>query len=131
LIKEGCASDYNKKKRGYIRPANSGTVILITRWKPSYYQKLWLDLDSDEWIDQLSPQPETLRKWQESKQTDEDWQTYLDEFNPQMKESGSVAAMKRLSQRVKNGETITILCYCKHKIHCHRYIIKWMIESLL
>ena len=46
-----------------------------------------------------------------------------------MKEAKPVEAIERLRQRVKNGETITLLCYCKPEDHCHRNIIKSLIEG--
>ena len=49
--------------------------------------------------------------------------------NPQMKETKPVEAIERLCQRVKNGETITLLCYIRPEDHCHRNIIKSLIEG--
>ena len=46
-----------------------------------------------------------------------------------MKELKSVEAIEALRRRVKKGETITLLCYCKEGEHCHRDIIKSMIEE--
>ena len=42
-----------------------------------------------------------------------------------------VKKIEELRQRVNNGETITLLCYCKKGQHCHRDIIKSMIEGQL
>lgn len=122
MIKTGYASDFSKK---HPRPPDSGTVILITRGMPFNW------LDYDEHIRVLSPQRKTLKKWRKSKGTEEDWKIYLNDFEPQMKASEPLAAMNKLSQRVKNGETITLLCYCDPKLHCHRYTIKSLIESIL
>lgn len=119
MIKTGYASDFKKNNP---RPPNSGTVILITRGRPFPW------LDYDEWQRVLSPQKETKDRWLTSKKTEQDWKIYLDDFNPQMKETKPVEAIERLRQRVKNGETITLLCYCKPEDHCHRNIIKSLIE---
>ena len=100
-----------------------GTLILITRGRPY----AWLEYD--EWKPVLSPQPKTLYRWKHnSKQSEDDWKIYLDEFNPQMKGKEPLAAIEALRERVKNGETITLLCYCKPFKKCHRYIIKSLIE---
>ena len=99
-----------------------GTVILITRLRPYPW------LDYDEWQQVLSPQRKTLKRWLDSKKS-EDWKIYLSEFRPQMKESKPVAAIQKLRERVNNGETITLICFCKPFKHCHRYIIKSLIES--
>jgi uncharacterized protein YeaO (DUF488 family) len=119
-IRTGYASDFKKKNP---RPANSGTVILITRGRPYPW------LDYDEWIRVLSPQPQTKDRWLTSEKTEKDWKIYLDDFYPQMKEPKAVEAVAALRQRLKNGETITLLCYCEPKEHCHRDIIKSLIED--
>ena len=41
------------------------------------------------------------------------------------------ATMNVLSQRIKKGETITLICYCKSEAHCHRYVIKSLLKPLL
>ncbi len=83
----------------------------------------------DEWIKDLAPKEDTLNKWQDSKRTEEDWKRYTVMFYPQMKESESVDRIEELRQRSNNGETITLLCYCEKGEHCHRYIIKSMIDN--
>ena len=120
LIKTGYASDFSKKRP---RPSDSGTVILITRLPPYGW------VDKDEWIQVLSPKPKTLFRWLDSKQTEEDWKIYLNDFEQEMKASEPVAAINKLRQRVRNGETITLLCYCKPEAHCHRYTVKSLIEE--
>ena len=46
------------------------------------------------------------------------------------KEIKAIEAIEALRQRVKKkGETITLLCYCKEGEHCHRDIIKSLIEE--
>ena len=120
MIKTAYASDFNKKK---TRPPNSGTAVLITRGRPYPW------LDYDEWSIDLSPLRGTLSKWKKSKQTEEDWKRYRVKFVPQMKESKAVNKIEELRQRSKKGETITLLCYCEKGKHCHRYIIKSLIEN--
>lgn len=46
-----------------------------------------------------------------------------------MKESKAVDKIEELRQRSKKGETITLLCYCEKGTHCHRYIVKSMVEG--
>ncbi|MGI0033150.1 MAG: DUF488 family protein, N3 subclade [Nitrososphaeraceae archaeon] len=38
-------------------------------------------------------------------------------------------AIAELRRRSSSGETIALLCYCKEGEHCHRYIIKSLIEE--
>ena len=67
MIKTGYASDF---KKNTPRPANSGTVILITRGRPFPW------LDYDEWQRVLSPQKETKDRWLNSKKTEQDWKLF-------------------------------------------------------
>lgn len=115
-----------KTKRIYEPKDDSdGTRILITRkWPPGQKKDRF-----DEWIKDLAPKEDTLNKWEDSKRTEEDWKRYTVMFYPQMKESESVDRIEELRQRSNNGETITLLCYCEKGEHCHRYIIKSMIDN--
>jgi uncharacterized protein YeaO (DUF488 family) len=124
MIKTACASDFYKKKPGYTRPPDSGTVILITRGRPYPW------LDYDEWKQVLGPRYDTLNRWKTGEKTERDWKRYEKEFLPQMKEKQAVEAIEGLRQRTnKKSETITLLCYCPEGQHCHRHIIKSMIEE--
>lgn len=120
MVKTGYASDFNRKNP---RPANSGTVILITTGR----RFPWLDCD--EHIRELSPDRGPKDEWMRSKKTPKDWKRYLDKFFPKMKGEAAVSKIKELRSRSDNGETITLLCYCKPGQHCHRDIIKAMIEK--
>ncbi|TLX83789.1 MAG: DUF488 domain-containing protein [Thaumarchaeota archaeon] len=46
-----------------------------------------------------------------------------------MKEQPAREAIAELGQRSSSGETITLLCHCGKGQHCHRYIIKSLIED--
>lgn len=115
-----------KTKRIYDPKEDSdGTRILITRKWPRGQKKDRFD----EWIKDLSPEEDTLNKWEDSKRSEEDWKRYSVKFYPQMKESKAVDKIEELRQRSKKGEIITLLCYCEKGEHCHRYIVKSMIEG--
>ena len=123
MIKTACASDFNKKKVGYVRSPIIGTLILITRGRPYPW------LDYNEWKQVLSPSRETKDRWLKSKRTESDWKRYEEEFIPQMKKREAIKSIEGLCLRANKGETITLLCYCKKGQHCHRYIIKSLIEK--
>ena len=115
-----------KTKRIYDPKEDSdGIRILITRKWPRGQKKDRFD----EWIKDLSPEEDTLNKWEDSKRTEEDWKRYSVKFYPQMKESKAVDKIEELRQRSKKGETITLLCFCEKGEHCHRYIVKSLIEG--
>lgn len=80
------------------------------------------------WYKKLSPEEDTLKKWWNSKKT-EDWKKYLSKFLPQMKGSDAVGKIDELRERSKKGEIITLLCHCRPAEHCHRYIIKSKIKG--
>jgi uncharacterized protein YeaO (DUF488 family) len=46
-----------------------------------------------------------------------------------MKKNKAADKIELLRQRHQGGETITLLCYCRSGQHCHRYIIKSLIEG--
>lgn len=115
-----------KTKRIYdLKEDPDGTRILITGKWPIGQKKDRFD----EWIRDLSPEEDTLNKWDDSRKTEEDWKRYRVKFVPQMKGSKVVNKIDELRNRSKNGEIITLLCYCEPGEHCHRYIVKSLIEG--
>jgi uncharacterized protein YeaO (DUF488 family) len=102
---------------------SDGTRILITVGDPPTWLKY------DEWKQELGPDWDTLMKWKYSKKTEEDWKRYEEKFLPQMKGQAAREAIAELRQRSSSGETITLLCHCGSEQHCHRYIIKSLIEN--
>lgn len=122
MIKTACASEFNKRKSGYSRPPKWGTLILITRGRPYPW------LDYDEWKQILSPSRETKDRWLNSEMTELDWEMYKAEFLPQMKKRETIKAIKGIRKRAQKGEIITLVCYCKKGQHCHRDIVKSLID---
>jgi uncharacterized protein YeaO (DUF488 family) len=107
------------------RDESDGSRILITRIYPRFIKKEHFD----ERMLVLSPDRDTLHKWKHSKKTEEDWKTFEEKFLPQMKDLAAMEAITELRSRSSSGETITLLCFCKKGEHCHRYIIKSLIED--
>ena len=107
------------------RETSDGTRILIARKWPRGVRKAHFD----EWIKELSPEDDTLKKWLDSKRTEEGWKKYLSKFLPQIKASNAAGKIEELRERSKKGEVITLLCHCRSGEHCHRYIIKSKING--
>jgi uncharacterized protein YeaO (DUF488 family) len=63
------------------KETSDGTRILIARKWPRGIRKGYFD----EWYKELSPEEDTLKKWLDSKETEEDWKKYLSKFLPQIK----------------------------------------------
>ena len=107
------------------RETSDGTRILIAKKWPRGVRKGHFD----QWIKELSPEEDTLKKWLDSKKTEEDWKKYLSSFLLQIKGSNAVVKIEELRERSKKREVITLLCYCRPGEHCHRYIIKSKING--
>jgi uncharacterized protein YeaO (DUF488 family) len=107
------------------RETSDGSRILIARKWPRGVRKGHFY----EWIKELSPEEDTLKKWLDSKKTEEDWKKYLSKFLPQIKGRNAVGKIEELRERSKKGEVITLLCHCRLGEHCHRYIIKSIING--
>jgi uncharacterized protein YeaO (DUF488 family) len=107
------------------RYESDGTRILITRIYPRFIKKQHFD----ERMLVLSPDRDTLRKWKHSQKTEEDWKSFEEKLLPQMKDLAAMEAITELRRRSSSGETFTLLCFCKKGEHCHRYIIKSLIED--
>ncbi len=103
---------------------SDGTRILITVGKPPDW------LDHYDWKQELGPDWDTLMKWKYSKKTEEDWKIYEETFLARMKGQDAREAIQELRRRSSSGETITLLCHCEEREHCHRYIIKSLIEDI-
>ena len=101
-VKTACSSKSGFHKKN-PRPADSGTVILITRGWP--YP--WVDYDEYQPI--LSPHHDTKNRWFASEKTEADWKRYEEEFFPQMKEIKAVEAIEALRQSKEGGDNYTSL----------------------
>ena len=76
----------------------------------------------------LSPNKEMKDRWMHSKKTEKDWQLYESDFNVWINRQESRAMIEQLATRSSNGEIINLLCYCRQGQHCHRGIVKTLIE---
>jgi uncharacterized protein YeaO (DUF488 family) len=68
-------------------------------------------------------------RWMHSKKTEKDWQLYERDFNTWINRPEARAMIEQLATRSSNGEIITLLCYCRQGQHCHRDIVKTLIEK--
>jgi uncharacterized protein YeaO (DUF488 family) len=78
----------------------------------------------------LGPSKELWKAYVKFKQIT--WEEYEQRFREEMTKSEKAQrSIKELANRSKNGDTITLLCYCKDEKKCHRYIVKELIKSYL
>jgi len=108
---------------------DDGFRLLITRFRPRGVRKERENWDS--WAKQLGPSEalhaDAYGKHGDPISFDEYRARYLQEMELQK------ATIADLAQRVKNGETITLLCSsaCPDPNHCHRSLLKNLIEEHL
>jgi uncharacterized protein YeaO (DUF488 family) len=92
-----------------------GRRILITR----YYPRFCKDLGYDEWLRELSPSGDLLRKYHNSKIT---WTAFQKAFRKELNFRNAGEVIDRLAQCAKTGN-VTILCYEREGQNCHRQIV--------
>ena len=108
---------------------NDGTRILITRYRPRALPKseeTW-----SEWIKDVAPSDHLLAAFHGKKGAPISWQDYRNGYLREM--HAHKDAIAALADRVKSGETITLLCSaaCTRESRCHRSLLKELIEREL
>lgn len=108
---------------------SDGLRILITRYRPRYLSKsneTW-----NEWWKELAPSKTLHKDYMKDKKID--WTEYKKRYLIEMKSTIAQERIRELKQLVKDGKDITLLCYCDSAVvgdHCHRYIIKNLVENM-
>jgi uncharacterized protein YeaO (DUF488 family) len=108
------------------READDGFRLLVCRYRPRGLPKA--DETWDAWQANLGPSRE-LHAAAYGKAGKFTWDEYRRRYLMEMK-SQSVA-IEALAQRVRAGETITLLCSsaCVREARCHRSLLKVLIEE--
>ena len=109
---------------------DDGHRLLVTRYRPRGLPK------SDEtwhaWDKDLAPSVELhAAVYGKANRTPITWDTYRQRYLKEMLRQKP--RIQALAQRVKNGETITLLCssQCTREDRCHRSLLKALIEREL
>lgn len=107
----------------YQYPENSdGYRILITRYYPRGVSKDKFN----EWIWVLSPSAGLLHDYKDGKV---DWDIFARRFIEELRHNiASQEAIIELNRFSKDNE-ITLLCYEKSGVPCHRHIVRELIET--
>ena len=112
------------KTKSIYQPAGpkDGKRVLVTRYYPRGVRKDRFDL----WLRELSPSAKLLKSYKESKI---DWAlfsaAYLDELKSNAKSTESIQALRPLARH----SDVTLLCYEKEGMHCHRHLLKDVIDN--
>lgn len=106
--------------------ADDGRRILITRYRPRGLpksQETW-----DEWMSDLAPSRELLAAFHGKQGQPISWAVYRSTYLREMREHKE--RIRELAERVKKGETITLLCSsaCVREERCHRSLLRGLIE---
>lgn len=106
---------------------DDGLRLLVTRHRPRALRKnreTWA-----EWRKQLAPSPTLLAAFQGKEQPAISWDEYRRRYLDEMKVQ--VKAIDELAQRVKAGETLTLLCSseCEDPAFCHRTLLAELVAQ--
>ncbi len=109
------------------RLPGDGLRLLICRYRPRGVRKeeeTW-----DEWDPNLGPSRELHADAYGKRGREIDWQEYKERYLREMKEQ--VPRIQALAERVRRGETITLLCSsaCEDDDRCHRSLLRALVEE--
>ena len=106
---------------------DDGTRMLICRYRPRGVSKeaeTW-----DVWYPNLGPSKELHRAVYTATSSAIPWSTYRRRYLDEQRSQQPL--IRELAQRMKAGETITLLCSsaCVRESRCHRSVLKELIEA--
>jgi uncharacterized protein YeaO (DUF488 family) len=108
---------------------NEGFRLLITRYRPRGVRKE--DETWDAWEKGLGPSVGLhAAVYGKHGKTPITWDVYRQRYLKEMRDPAARAKIKALAERVRGGETITLLCssQCVREDRCHRSLLKSLIE---
>ncbi|MBA2657218.1 MAG: DUF488 family protein [Tatlockia sp.] len=109
-----------------------GWRILICRYRPRGLARK--DETWDAWFKQLAPSRELHAKaYGKITGVPLSWDIYCVFYFEEMKAANSQKLIAFLAKVIEAGQTLTLLCSsaCKDENHCHRSLLKGMIENKL
>jgi uncharacterized protein YeaO (DUF488 family) len=81
-----------------------------------------------EWRKELGTEPDLIRAWKSGAIA---WDEFARRYEAQISaDPKAQASLNELAQRARK-ETLTLLCACDDEAHCHRTLLKAMIERHL
>jgi uncharacterized protein YeaO (DUF488 family) len=104
-----------------------GTRVLVCRYRPRGLGKK--DETWDEWWRELGPSEALHAAAYGKGQPAIDFAEYRRRYLEEMRENPARARLRELGERVRGGETITLLCSsaCTDEARCHRTILRELI----
>ncbi len=77
---------------------------------------------------ELAPSEELLNKW---KNGEIDWEEYKAIFLEEMENPESQSRLQKIAEKVAAGKDVRLICYEGEDKHCHRHILKSLVEKKL
>ncbi len=118
-----------KKVHGDPVEPSDGTRVLITRYRPRFVargKETW-----HAWDRRLAPSKELFDSFGgKGGRTKLSWEEYRERFLEEMERPEAQAALGEWAKRSAGAETITLLCFCKDETHCHRSLVRTLLERL-
>ena len=100
-------------------PTDGKRVLVMTIW-PRGVRKDRVD----EWQKDLGTPKELIHRWKGGKVT---WAVFTSQYKKSL--NGKEAQLRRLAEEGRKGD-VTLLCTEKDAAHCHRSILKEVIERM-
>jgi uncharacterized protein YeaO (DUF488 family) len=113
------------------RDNDDGFRLLICRYRPRALPKK--DETWDLWWSHLGPSKDLHAAFYGKHGLPINWDEYRRRYLKEMEGEEQRAAIDVLAEQVAAGKTITLLCSsaCTDGIHCHRFLLKQLIEARL
>ena len=110
--------------------ASDGKRILVMRRWARPYSKARLQVEGDgQWQRALAPSEALLNDWKNRDNMGFTWDEYVTRYTKEMESQKE--AIAALAEEARRG-TITLLCQEKEgDPHCHRHLLKKMIEETM
>ncbi len=104
--------------------AGDGLRVLVTRYWPRGVKKD----RCERWFKELAPAPALIKLWKSGAIPWKEFKKkYLDEYGSQGKKD-LLSELERLVNGTK-GTDVTLLCMCRDEVHCHRAVLKDLLEK--
>ena len=109
--------------------AGDGLRVLVCRYRPRALPKA--DETWEVWLKDLGPSRELHADFYGKHGPPIGWPAYRKRYLEEMR--SQTAAIRSLAERVKRGETVTLLCSsaCTDEARCHRTLLRGLIEAAL
>ena len=81
-------------------------------------------------VPELAPSPYLFRKaiqWKKEGLWLQKWPEYESQFFKEMNQPTANRYIERLVQRIKEGKTLALSCFCVDEKHCHRSLVKQVV----